>query len=177
MDTTTSTTTAPFIAYEYDTVQVPRDKEALYRDTYAAFGWTVDSYETGAMGAHAMTLKLKRDRTLRSRPVLLELQRSAETALRSISNLERSRTTLASVWAMSIGVVGAALLGGSVFALEGGLGVLMVILGAVGIIGWILPWFVHRTLKSRRTAQVVPLIDREYDIVYDACTRAASLIG
>ena len=163
-----------FVAYEYSTIVVPRDKEALYRDSYQAFGWSAESYGSTGSG---VTLKLKRDRALRSREVLTELQRTTETALRTITGLERSRSTAATIISTTIGIVGAAFLAGSIFAMDPVLTVLSVVLGAVGLIGWVLPWFVHRAIAARRTAQVKPLIDHQYDVISDSCARAASLLA
>jgi len=165
-----------FVAYEYSTIRIPREKLPLYQDTYAAFGWASEAYDSNSTTGF-VTVRLKRDRNLPSKAVLVELQTSAEDALRNIFTLERSRTTVASIAAMSVGIVGSAFLAGSVFTMQADYLALSIVLGVVGLAGWAVPWFVHRAIHSRRTNAVVPLIDREYDAVYDSCKRAASLLA
>jgi len=164
-----------FVAYEYLTIRVPREKLPLYQDTYAAFGWTGEAYDSNSPTG-VVTVRLKRDRNLPSKAVLAQLQASAEGALRSISILERSRTTVASITATSVGIAGSALLAGSIFTMQAGHLALSIVLGVVGLVGWALPWFAHRLIRSRRTVAVAPLIDHEYDAVNDSCERAASLL-
>lgn len=176
-DTITITEAATFTAYEYTALRVPRSKEALYRDTYEAFGWTVDAYDTALTAAGSVTLNLKRDRRLGNRDVLLELQRSAEDSLQAINQLEKSPTTVAGAASISVGVLGAALFAGAVFAMQADLLVLEIVLGALGAIGWALPWFLNRTVKNRQAARLAPRIAREYDALQDSCQRAVSLLA
>jgi len=174
-DTFTITEAATFTAYEYTSLRVPRSKEALNRDTYEAFGWTVDAYDTALTTAGSVTLNLKRDRRLGNRGVLLELQHTAENSLHAINQLEKSPATVAGTAAISLGVLGAALFAGAVFAMQADLLVLEIVLGALGAIGWVLPWFVNRTVKTGQAARLAPRIAREYDALQDSCQRAVSL--
>lgn len=176
-----------FVAYEYATVRAPRDLESLYRDTYHGFGWIVESAEpahpvralplTPAIVPNHLTLKLKRDRDLRNRELVQTLQRKAENSLTTIAGLERSKSIRAVTLAVTIGIIGAALLAGSIFALNGGLLVLSIILGAVGLIGWLAGFFTYLQVKRSRTEAVIPLIDRELDALQETGAQAARLLG
>ncbi|MGC3955469.1 MAG: hypothetical protein QM804_14675 [Propionicimonas sp.] len=171
-----------YVAYEYLTVQADRELELLYRDTYRSFGWIIEATAGGPLGGGTpnpatVTLKLKRDRRLRNRPLVNELQRKAEGALAAIRDLEKSRTSTAVATALGIGILGSAFLAGSVFAIEAGLWLLSVPLGAVGLLGWLAGWLAHGKVKARRTSQTAPLIDRQYEIVYDASEQAARLLA
>lgn len=178
-----------YVAYEYLTVQAGRDLESLYADTYRSFGWIVESASTGVLnagagilngnrpGVNTVTLRLKRDRRIRNRSLINELQRKAENALAEIQTLERSRTTTAVATALGIGIVGSAFLAGSIFAIEANLWLLSIPLGAIGLLGWLAGYLAHGRVKAKKTAQTAPLIDEQYELVYEASEQAARLLA
>ncbi len=163
------------VTYEYTTVRVERDLESLYRDTYAGFGWVVDGYGSSVPNVNAVVLKLKRPRRIKNRPQVVELQRKAEQALTQITALEKSKDTSAFVTAISIGVVGCGLLAGSIFAIDAGRWGVSIPLGAIGLLGWLVGYLAYGRVRTRRSAVVTPLIDHQYDVVYEACEQAANL--
>lgn len=182
----TTEQTSGFTAFEYASVRAPRDLESLYQDTYRGFGWIVESTEladpvrplplTPAIQPTTITLKLKRDRNIRSRQMVQSLQRKAEESLTTISRLEKSKTTRAIAVAVTLGIVGAGLLAGSIFLMNGGLLVLSILLGVVGLVGWVGGFLAYLGVKSRRAATVAPLIDREFDALYETTGQAARLL-
>lgn len=177
MTTEAGTRRPEFVAYEYATVRVGRDKESLYRDVYASFGWTIEGYLSARGPGNSVTLKMKRDRRIKNRAVVTELQRKAEEALASLENLERSRTTTATAAAWFTGLVGAGLLAGSIFSLDAGLVPLFLVLGVAGLLLWVAPFYIHATLRARCTAQACPHIDREYDVIHETAEQAAGLLA
>lgn len=177
MSESETTTDATFVAYEYTAVPVKREMESLYRDCYRSFGWTMEGYVPSVAPTGTVTLRLKRDRKIRARAVLAELQRTCENALTSIDSLERSKTSTATARAIVVGIIGCAFLAGSIFSFDAGLIPLFVVLGALGLVGWTLPYFVHNAVRAKKTAQVAPMIDREYDIVYETCEQANGLLA
>lgn len=166
-----------FIAYEYTTVKVDRDMETLYKDAYGNYGWAVDGYGSSTPGAPGVTLKFKRDRRIENRAMVLELQRKSDAALQSISDMERQKSVVPTVAAVSVGVVGSAFLAGSVFALEADHLVVSIILGAVGLLGWLAGYVTHGRVKSRKIAQLTPQIDAQYDVIYATGEQASRLLG
>lgn len=175
-----------FIAYEYASVRAPRDLDSLYQDTYRGFGWTVDATEvadpfrplplTPAVHPTTITLKLKRDRNVKNRQMVQALQRKAEMSLSTIARLERSKSTRAIAIAVTVGIAGAAFLAGSIFTMNAGLLVASIILGAVGLIGWLAGFLAYLGVKSSRTNTVTPLIDREFNTLYETSDQAARLL-
>lgn len=165
-----------FVAYEYLAVRAPRHLEALYRDSYRAFGWIVDGPVSAFPGADVATLKFKRDHRLRSRAMLTDLQRTSERSLEEIGRLEKSKTTTAMAVSLGVGILGSAFLAGSVFAFTGGALVLSIVLGAVGLAGWGLGYLAYGRVKAGRAAAVAPLIDREYATVYANGEQASRLL-
>ncbi len=170
-------TETEFVAYEYTTVRADRDLESLYRDAYRNFGWTVDGYASNVPGTAAVTLKLRRDRRIKNRTLVLELQRTCQHALESISSLERSKSTTAMAVSLGTGIVGSALLAGSVFSLEADLTALSIVLGALGLLGWAAGYLAHGRVKAKRSAQVTPLIDQQYDVVHETGEQAVHLLS
>lgn len=171
-----------YVAYEYLTVQTNRDLEPLYKDTYRSFGWIIERTATGVLNGNGptpntITLKLKRDRRIRNRPLINELQRKAENALAQLHALEKSRTTAAISTALALGIVGSAFLAGSVFAIEAGLWLVSVPLGAVGLLGWLAGYLAHGHVKAKQTAKTAPLIDQQYELIYQASEQAARLLS
>lgn len=172
-----TTSTTGFMAYEYTTIRAPRDMESIYTDSYRNFGWLTDSVEAGLPGATTVTLKLKRDRRLKNRPMVLELQHQSEVALGTIAALERSRSTAAVGTSVGIGIVGSGFLAGSVFSLQADLIVLSILLGAIGLFGWLAGYLAHGRVQARRTARVAPLIEQQYDVVYQSGEQANHLLA
>lgn len=176
-----------YTTYEYRTIDVPLDKEQLYRDLYRNFGWIIEPDVTApkAPGVNAKVnvpgrrkISMKRDRRLKNREELSGLQRTCEQALENIDSLERSKTSRASIMAYTIGVIGTVFLALAVFDMSGylALGVpIMLICSVLGVIGWILPYVVYRSIVRSRTRAVAPQIDQNYEIVYDTAEKAGAL--
>lgn len=166
----TTTTTTGFVAYEYTTIRAPRDLARLHEDTYRNFGWTVTDEHT-VPGAVEFTLK--RDRNIRTRSAVTELERKAQRSLTKIDRLNTSPRNFAMTSAMTIGLVGTAFLAGSVFTLLGGFIVASVALGVVGLLGWAGGAGAYIIVRNRRTAKLAAAIDAEYGTV-NACAEQAN---
>lgn len=95
----------------------------------------------------------------------------------TIAALERSKTSAALGLSIGIGIVGSAFLAGSVFSIDAGLVPLSIVLGAVGLLGWLAGYLVHGRVRATRTARVIPLIEAQYDVVYRSGEQAGSLLA
>jgi hypothetical protein len=166
---------AGFVGYEYKELAVSRDMESVYADAYSHFGWTLEGSSTSAIGISMVNLKFKRDRKIRNKAELTRLQRQFESNAREIEKLEHSKTITASIVACSVGMVGTALMAGSVFAFMADMIPLCVILAIPAFIGWGMSYLGFIRVKSKRTETVTPLIDQQYDAIYDACEKAHGL--
>lgn len=172
-------TAAPgYVAYEYLTVRAERELESMYKDTYRSFGWILEGYASAIPSTSGISLKLKRDRRIKNRPLVAELQRKAENALSEIASLERSKTTSALASSLTIGIVGCAFLAGSVFAItESDNWGLSIPLGTIGLIAWLVGFLAHGRIRAKKTQQLGPVIDRQYDVVYETSEQAAHLLA
>jgi len=167
-----------FIGYEYKEVITTRDKEGMYADGYPSFGWTLDGITPSAIGLSTVNLKFKRDRKIKNKAELSRLQRQFEAGVAEIFNLERSKTTSAFITAMTIGLIGTAFLAGSVFALiYAEMIPLMIILAIPGFIGWYLPYMLYKRIKAKKSATVLPLIENQYDTIYDVCSQGHAMLA
>jgi hypothetical protein len=167
-----------FVGYEYKEVVTVSAMEGVYADGYPNFGWTLDGVVPSALGLSAVNLKFKRDRKIRNKAELSRLQRQFEQTVAQIMNLERSKTTGAFATAMTVGLIGSVFLAGATFAfIYGGMVLLMVILAIPGFIGWGLPYLLYKKLSTKKAAIVAPLMEQQYDTIYEICAKGNTLLS
>ncbi len=167
-----------FIGYEYRAVSVQEEMVSVYNDGYANFGWQAEGEGKASTAGGKVDLKFKRDRKIRNKAELTRLQRQFDACCDEIVSLERSKTSSASIAALTVGMIGCAFLAGSVFAVTATPSnvVLCAILGVPGLVGWALPYFLFQSLRLKKTAAVNPLIEKKYDEIYDVCERGSHLL-
>lgn len=166
-----------FIGFEYKDVMVRRGMESVYADGYANFGWTLEDSALTLQSISTVTMKFKRDRKIRNKAELSRLQRQFDSCVAEIQRLTESKTTTASIAAYAIGIVGAAFMAGAVFAFQGALTLLFILLAIPGVLGFILPYFSFVSIRRKKTEQVMPLIDAKYDEIYELCKKANALLA
>jgi len=165
------------VTFEYRSFAVNPLRLSLARDTFASFGWLPDAPSQTVTPSMHVTLNLKRDRHIKNRPVVAELQRRAETALAAVDKLERRKTSKAMAVALAIGLVGAGLLAGAVFTFMAAIWAPFVILGVLGLACWVVPYFTYKTIRANSTAALAPLVNEQYDTIYNACEQAHQLLS
>lgn len=168
----------PFVGYEYKEVTVPSGQASLYMDCYENFGWEPDENRTITSRHGTVTLCMKRDRKIINKMELTRLQRHFEACAQEIEELERSKTTVGSVWAITVGVIGTAFMAGSVFAVTNNPPVywLCVLLAVPAFIGWIAPYFLFRRKVEAQTKKVQPIIEAKQEEIYEVCEKGHSLL-
>lgn len=77
-----------YILNEYFLLRVRQDLESLYCDFYKNFGWIIESITPDTFDNRYVTIKFKRDRKIKNKVELNELQRKGENALKAIERLE-----------------------------------------------------------------------------------------
>lgn len=167
-----------FAMYEYKEVNVSSSQASFYLDCYENFGWLADEHFAPQNVNEKLILKLKRNRKIANKAELTRLQRNFEADLREIEALENSKTTLATMLSLIVGILGTACMAGVVFAVTAEPPVvwLCVLLAIPAFAGWILPYFIFRTVKVRKTEQVTPYIEKKYDEIYEICEKGHSLL-
>ena len=165
-----------FIGYEYKDILVRRDLEALYADNYPAFGWKLEGTAPSLHSVGSVHLKFKRDRRIKNKNELNKLQRQFDSCMAEVGRLAASKNTMPSIWAYTIGLIGTGFVAGSVFAVTAGNVALCVALGIPGFPGWGLAYLMYRRLSAQREQQATPLIDHQYNLLYDVCEQAGALL-
>jgi hypothetical protein len=174
---TLSDTAAPeaptgFTVTEQLTVETADAERSLRRNFYEALGWTIDPDRPARRGS----LALVRDRRIAERAELARLQLAGERSLERIARLRRSAVTTARIVSYTVGLVATALVGGAVFLyLADGVTPWFVVLSVLGVAVAAVPPLVHAPIVARRTASTNPVVDREYDSLYDVVQAATAL--
>ena len=182
--------TKDFVAYEYLSINVKSNKEPLYVDCYENFGWILinntalvdkeDYYinNSNINDNRLVNLKFKRDRKIKNKVKLLSLQRKLELSLKELEKLENEPNREGFIYSMIVGFIGTIFLALSVFAITATNPLLIpgIVCGVVGIMGWILPYFVYLKVKSSKTQENTSLIEEQYNTIYDSCEQAKKLI-
>lgn len=167
-----------FVGYEYKEIAIPTDRVSLYIDCYENFGWQVDENMPAVSKPHQTTVRLKRNRKIVNKMELTRLQRHFEACVKEIETLEKAKTSAASIWALSVGVIGTAFMAGSTFAVthEPPLILLCILLAVPGFIGWALPYFLYRHISIKQAKKIQPMIEAKHEEVYEICEKGHSLL-
>ena len=167
-----------FISYEYKELTVKKELASFYLDSYENFGWKQDENFPPKESGETVVLKLKRNRKLVNKVELTRLQRHFEADMQDIFSLENSKTSLATMVSLIIGIIGTAFMAGSVFAVTANPPIiwLCILLAIPAFAGWILPYFVYKKVKEEKTKKVTPYIEEKYEEIYAICEKGHSLL-
>ena len=163
-----------FIMNEYLTVNIKQDLVQLCSDCYHALGWNILNTSTGI---ESVTLKLQRSRKIKNRAALYDLQRKCEVAFTVIEKLEKAKTMKATAISIGIGILGSVFIAGSLFSIKASIIPLGLILSVPGFIGWGAAYFLYKKFLKESTEKVNPIIERNYDVIYEACEKASQLLS
>lgn len=168
-----------FVGYEYMEVNANGEKASLYMDGYINFGWNPDENMQPVKNSSKVMVKLKRDRKIINKVELTRLQKHFEACVNEIDSLEKSKTSVATMVSITIGIIGTAFMALSTFAItsEQPMIIACIVYAIPGFIGWVLPYFVYKALVKKRTAKLAPLIEQKYDEIYDICEKGNNLLG
>lgn len=168
----------PFIGYEYQEISVPNEQASMYIDCYGALGWESDENIPASRGLHMTLVRLKRDRKIINKMELTRLQRHFEACVKEIDALEHAKTSVATAWALAIGIIGTAFMAGSVFAVthQPPMILLCIVLAVPAFAGWIAPYFVYRRVVDQQTKKLQPMIEAKYEEIYEICEKGHSLL-
>lgn len=166
-----------FIRYEYRDITVKKTMQSVYADSFGSFGWIAEGIGEAVGKVDSVVMKFKRDRKIRNKAELTRLQRQFEACVAEIISMERSKKTKAAAIAYVVGVIGTAFMAGSVFAVNSGNIPLCAIFAIPGVIGWIIPYLIFKSVSSKKTEEVNPLIDQKYDELYTVCKKTNVLLN
>ena len=169
---------AEFRNYEYKTVTVKSNALSLWLDGYESFGWQEDPRFPDRGEKETVVLRLRRDRRILNKMELTRLQRNFEACMEEIDALEKAPDNTALGAALAVGLVGTALLAGSVFSVAATPPIiwLCVLLGVPGLIGWVLPYFVYQHVRRKRARSLAPLIEKKQDEIWTLMEKGQALL-
>jgi len=167
-----------YIGYDYKTINADSDKTSMYLDAYENFGWLPADAMPVRQLRTTVTLKLKRNRKILNKAELTRLQQHFESCMDEIAALENSKTKIATIYSIAVGLIGTTFLAGSVFAVtnEPPMIILCAILGLPGLIGWALPYHLFKYFTKKRAKEVAPLIEKKYEEIHEICEKGNALI-
>lgn len=173
-----------FVGFEYKDVITSANRASFLIDGYKNFGWLIDGnvysgVTPGIANPNAsVILRLKRDRKILNKMELTRLQRNFEFCLKEIDHLEKSKTSKAIMYALTVGIVGMAFMAGSVFAVtaEPPKIVLCIILAIPAFTGCISPYFIYKEVEKKRAAITDPLIQEKHDEIFEICEKGNKLL-
>ena len=173
------------ITYEYITIYVKKEQEPVYIDTYNCLGWElVDSEIAGDIHNLLSTkLSFKRNRKINNKQALIKIQRDIDIKFKNIEKMESQKEIKASFNAYGIGIIACVFLALSVFMITGYIDLgaitfsLQVILGGIGVLLCIPPYFIYKNTLALKNEELEPLINREYEDISEKCEEADLLIN
>lgn len=173
-----------FVAYEYKEIITESNKASFLIDGYENFGWELDENLSGrnehinSSFQTKVIIHLKRKRKIINKMELTRLQRNFEACVNEIEELEKSKTSVAKMYAIILGILGTAFMAGSVFAVKAQTPhiVLCILLAIPGFLGWIFPLFIFKRVVGKQTRKLTPLIEEKYDEIYKICEKGNKLL-
>lgn len=167
------------VTYDYKTIKVKREIEALVCDTYENLGWTLTSTSSVEGSLFHINLSFKRDRKIENKSSLLKLQERADSTLASIDALQNKKKNAGLVEALSTGIAGTLTFGGgmSMCLLLQGIGYMIggIALGIVGAGICALAYPLFKKINRKKVSRIEPILESEYDKLADICAEAVAL--
>ena len=173
-----------YVGYEYKEITTEESMVSLLLDGYENFGWELNESLSenslgGKRGSMAKTvLRMKRDRKIVNKAELTRLQRNFEACVAEIQALEKRKASVATVYALILGIIGTAFMAGSTFAVtaQPPQYILCILFAVPGFLGWIAPYFLYKKKVQKQTRKLTPLIEEKYDEIYEICEKGSKLL-
>ena len=167
-----------FVGYEYKEIVADSSRASFLLDGYENFGWEFDGKIQEKATRQKMTMHLKRNRKIVNKAELTRLQRNFEACVNEIDMLEKAKTSVAAMYAMTLGIIGTAFIAGATFAVtaQPPYYVLCILLAIPGFLGWIFPYFVYKRIVKKQTEKLTPVIEEKYDEIYEICEKGNKLL-
>lgn len=167
-----------YVAFEYMTKSVKSNEQTRVIDLYEAFGWEVT--DTTPTMVEGVNISFKRERKLKHKTELSRLERKAEELYGSINSLNKQKTSKASIFGYTFGVIAALILGGgmSMVMTLSGVGFLAggIALGVLGIALCAVNYPIYKRIADKSTKKVLPVIDETEESLANVLEQGNSLL-
>lgn len=173
-----------FMEYEYKDLNAENRNVSFLIDGYECFGWELDEKLSGSNKERELPnqnktiIRLKRNRKIINKMELTRLQRNFEACVDEIAALENAKTSVATMYALGMGIIGTSFMAGSVFAIvaQPPYNALSILLAIPAFLGWIFPYFLYKKMVVKQTEKLTPLIEEKYDEIYEVCEKGNKLL-
>jgi len=166
------------VTYDYKTIVVRRDMEAMTVDAYENLGWEFVGGSTAGGAIFHVNLSFKRDRKIEGKQNLLKLQERVDGTLQNIEALQNKKKSAGSVPSLTTGIAGALTFGGGMsMAMLLGVETIGFMVGgiALGVLGMaiaLFAWTIYKKVKKSSLRKIEPLLENEYNRLADLCEEA-----
>jgi len=162
------------ISYDYKTIRVRRQLEAIITDSYEALGWEMTGSSVSQGGIYHVNLSFKRDRKIANKTDFLKMQEKVDLIIINIEVLMSKKKLAGMTAGIATGTAGALTLGSGmamVMELGGTIGWTIggIAVGVVGIGICFLGWLLGTKVKRSKGNKIDPLIEQEYNKLADIC--------
>lgn len=168
------------ISYDYKTIKVKREMEAIVTDTYENLGWELSSTSSVEHSLFYISLSFKRNRKQNNKVELLKLQEQADNIIATIEDLQAKKKQKGMIPSILTGVFGSLVFGGgmslclcltkSIGAMIGGIA-----LGLFGVGICALAYPIFKKLNKTANSKIQPILETELDKLSDICEKASSM--
>ncbi|MBD5546258.1 MAG: DUF2207 domain-containing protein [Lachnospiraceae bacterium] len=172
-----------FVGYEYKEIVADSSRISFLLDGYENFGWEIDGKvqertDPNTAPRQKVVVHMKRNRKIINKAELTRLQRNFEACVSEIDALEKSKTSVATMYALVLGILGTAFMAGATFAVTAQPPhyILCIVLSVPGFLGWIFPYFLYKRKVGKQAQKLTPLIEEKYDEIYEICEKGNKLL-
>lgn len=188
-----------YTGYEYKQITADAHMESLWKDSMTSFGWTAEKSEAKIVkrlpfalwilaaplsllpwrpfqkqlsdheSSKKVEITFKRDRKIARKQELNQMEAQFEHCARSIESLNASKGTAATIAASTVGLVGTVFMALSTFAYLAGMSPAFIIAAVPGFLGWIVPYFLYRSMRASKERAIAPKIEEQHDNIYSIC--------
>lgn len=172
-----ATNKTSYTSYDYKKISLESDMDMQYLDGLTTFGWRIDVDKTTSEHG-VLHHVLKRNRNIINKIELTRLEKNFDFCFHEISRLTSTVKSKATIMSLTVGIIGTCFIAGSTFAItyEPPIVWLCVVLAIPGFTGWILPYFVYKSVKVRQEIRIESFIKENYDEIEVICNKAAQLL-
>lgn len=174
-----------YVAYEYTSINVKEELKTMYLDYYKYFGWIyvnenkkTDYYINSNPNQDIVNLKFKRNRNIKNKAKLQELQDKCIKAFLKVNKLEKEPHEKATMYSLIIGFIAIVCILLAILCITETkiLWIPLVICGIVGLACVIAPYFVYKKVYTKKELENRSKIENEQEIIDDTCKEAIKIL-
>lgn len=174
-----------YVAYEYTSITVKEELKQMYLDYYKYFGWIyindnkkTDYYINSNPSQDIVNLKFKRNRNIKNKEKLQELQTKCINAILKVNKLEKEPHEKATMYSLITGFMAIVFILLTVLCVTGTkiLWIPAILCGLVGLACVVTPYFVYKKVFAKKELENREKIKKEQDIIDNACKEAIEIL-